>query len=223
MFRAQYRFQEAVPEYETAITLDPNWGSALAALIWCKLYTGSIEEAVALAERAIHINPGDAQIGNWYQRIGFAHLLQSHTDEAIHWFEKARSQNPGHPAPHIYLASAYGLAGETDRAASELAEARRLTGDDRYSSIARVKAREWGWQKSALWSKPRILPACARPGYRKNRPHLVSTAVPGQAARRRVSWVHTSLSAVTSASISASLCNGDGVRRRRSVPRGTVG
>jgi hypothetical protein len=37
------------------------------------------------------------------------------------------------------LASAYALAGQTERAAAELAEARRLSPDDRYSSIARLK------------------------------------------------------------------------------------
>src|ERR1700731_2112626 len=35
---------------------------------------------------------------------------------------------------HAYLASAYALKGESDRAAVELVEARRLSGDDRYSS-----------------------------------------------------------------------------------------
>jgi hypothetical protein len=44
-----------------------------------------------------------------------------------------------------------------------------------------------------------------------------------QAAGRKVSWLHTSLSPATRASISASLCSGVGVSRRRSVPRGTVG
>ena len=47
---------------------------------------------------------------------------------------------PAHPSPHACLASAYALKGETERAAAELAEARRLSGDDRYSSIARLKA-----------------------------------------------------------------------------------
>ena len=68
------------------------------------------------------------------------HLLQSRTDEAIVWLEKARSANPGLPVVHACLASAYALKGETERAAAELAEARRLSGDDRYSSIARLKA-----------------------------------------------------------------------------------
>ena len=41
-----------------------------------------------------------------------------------------------------HLASAYAVAGDTERAAAELAEARRLSHDDRYSSLARVKAGE---------------------------------------------------------------------------------
>jgi hypothetical protein len=41
---------------------------------------------------------------------------------------------------HGLLASAYGLNGETERAAGELVEAQRLTGDDHFLSIARLKA-----------------------------------------------------------------------------------
>jgi tetratricopeptide (TPR) repeat protein len=102
--------------------------------------TGSIEEAIPLHEQAIRLSPRDPLIGVWYQRIGQAHLLQSRTDEGIPWLEKARNANPGHPNPHAWLASAYGLKGDTERAAAELAEARRLNSDDRYSSIARLKS-----------------------------------------------------------------------------------
>ena len=44
------------------------------------------------------------------------------------------------PFPRALLASTYGLKGETERAAAELAEARRLSNYHRYSSIAQVKA-----------------------------------------------------------------------------------
>jgi hypothetical protein len=73
-------------------------------------------------------------------------MLQSHMDEAIVWFEKARTAIPALPTPHSRLASAYALNGDTERAAAELAEARRLAGDDRYSSIARLKALPGPWQ-----------------------------------------------------------------------------
>ena len=68
------------------------------------------------------------------------HLLQSRTSEAIVWFEKARNANPAAPIVHAHLASAYALKGEMEHAAAELAEARRLSGDDRYASIGRLKA-----------------------------------------------------------------------------------
>ena len=68
------------------------------------------------------------------------HLLQSRTDEAIVWLEKARNAAPAKPLNHINLAAAYGLGGDLGRAAAELAEARRLTGEGYFSSIAKMKA-----------------------------------------------------------------------------------
>jgi len=66
----------------------------------------------------------------------------SRTDEAILWLERARGANPLHPLSHAYLASAYALRGETERAAAELAEARKLS-DGRYSSVACLKAAQY--------------------------------------------------------------------------------
>ena len=140
VLRAQGRHEEAIPEYEESITFNRNWMHALSALGQCKLYAGSMGEAILLQEQAIRLSPRDPIIGSFYCRIGQAHLLQSRTDEAIPWFEKARSANTEQPFFHAHLASAYALKGDTERAAAELAEARRLTSDDRYSSIARLKA-----------------------------------------------------------------------------------
>jgi adenylate cyclase len=96
-------------------------------------------------EQAIRLSPRDPFIGTWYNRIGTVHLLQSRIDDAILWFEKARTANPALSSARSNLASAYALEGETERAAAELAEARRLSGDDRFLSIACLKAaRHWG-------------------------------------------------------------------------------
>jgi adenylate cyclase len=140
VLRAQRRFAEAIPEYETALAVNPNWVSALFALGQCKLYSGSIDDTIPLLERAIRLSPRDPHLYLWYFQIGFVHLLQSRTDGAILWLEKARAANPQLPFVHAGLAAAYGLNGETERAAAELAEARRLSADDRHSSIARLKA-----------------------------------------------------------------------------------
>jgi len=140
IFRAQKRYEEAIPEYETALSLNPNLAYPLHALGECKLMTGLIEDVIPTEEKAIRLSPRDGQIGNRYWRIGLVHLLQSRTDEAIPWLEKARAANPSLTVPHAALASAYGLKGETERAAAELADARRLAGNDRYSSLARLQA-----------------------------------------------------------------------------------
>jgi len=140
VLRAQGRLEDAIPEYEAVIAFNRNWMHAISALGQCKLFTGSMEEAILIQEQAIRLSPRDPLVGAFYQRIGQALLLQSRTDEAIPWLEKARGAYPGHPGMHAWLASAYALKGDTERAVAELAEARRLISDDRFSSIARLKA-----------------------------------------------------------------------------------
>jgi adenylate cyclase len=139
LLRAQRRYAEAIPEYETALAYNRNYVYAYFALGQCKLHTGSLEETIPLVERAIRLSPRDSELGVWYQQIGNVHLLQSHTDEAVFWLEKARNHTPAHPMIRGDLASAYALDGQTERATAELAEARRLSPDDRFSSIARLK------------------------------------------------------------------------------------
>jgi tetratricopeptide (TPR) repeat protein len=133
------------------------------------LLVGSIESTTPLAEQAVRLSPRDPLIGSWYSLTGAVHLLQSRTSEAIVWFEKARSANPVRPIVHADLASAYALKGETEHAVAELAEARRLSGDDRYASIGRLKA--VGYFRvtkiRALYEATYSL-ACARPGCRRS-------------------------------------------------------
>jgi adenylate cyclase len=149
LLRAQGRYAEAIPEYETAIAGNRNeQASAYAHLGWCKLLTGSIEEAIPAHEEAIRLNPRDPNIGNRYYRIGVVLLLQSRTDEAIVWLERACGAVPEAAVHHSGLAAALALKGETARAATELSEARRLASDDRYSSLARLRAAQnWGVTK----------------------------------------------------------------------------
>ena len=143
MLRAQSRFAEAIPEYETVLAFNRNYVFAIFALAQCKLLTGSIAGTIPLVERAIRLSPRDPTIGLYYQLIGFVHLLQSRIGEAIIWLEKARNAIPAHPATRAQLAAAYALNCETELAAIELTEARRLSGDDRYTSLERLRA-FWG-------------------------------------------------------------------------------
>jgi tetratricopeptide (TPR) repeat protein len=148
VLRAQGRPEEATPEYEVAIAFNRNWVEAITALGWCKFFSGRVDEAIPLHEQAIRLSPRDPLIGDSYFRIGRVHLVQSRTEEALPWLEKARSVFPGHPLVHAFLAAAYALLGGIECASMQLSEARRYSGDDRYSSMARLMALGyWGVPK----------------------------------------------------------------------------
>lgn len=144
---AQSRCAEAIPEYETAISLDRSRAPAYARLGWCKFLTGGVDQAIPYFEDAIHLGPHEPGIALWYGRMGVIYLLQSHTDEAIGWLERANSENAQVAFVHAYLAAGYALKGELERAHSELAQAQRLS--KLYSSLASIK-------KSAWYDDPKI-------------------------------------------------------------------
>jgi adenylate cyclase len=155
VLRAQDRWKEAIPEYEMALASNPNFVAALNGLGWCKLFAGSIDEVIPLVEQAIRLSPRDPNIDPYYNLIGTVHLLQSRTDEAIVWLEKARNAAPTKPLNHLPLAAAYALNDDLDRAAAELAEAQRLHGAGSSPSLTMMKAGGW-WRSlspktSTLW------------------------------------------------------------------------
>jgi tetratricopeptide (TPR) repeat protein len=140
MLLVERRCGEAIPEFETVLELNRNLISPLSHLGLCKFLTGSEDEPIPIFEQAIRVSPRDPSIGILYSRIGFVHLLQFRTDEAIVWLEKAHSTNPQLNGPPTFLASAYGLKGDLDRAVAQLKEIGRLSGNDRFSSIAGQRA-----------------------------------------------------------------------------------
>jgi len=59
VLRVQNRWKDAIPEFETALRLNPNLAAALQGLGFSKLFAGSIEEVIPLAEQTIRLNPRD--------------------------------------------------------------------------------------------------------------------------------------------------------------------
>jgi adenylate cyclase len=159
ILRIEGRCPEAIPEFERAIVANPNLAAAYGDLGRCKFLTGSIDEVIPLEElAALRLSPRDPVVGTVYTRIGTVHLLQSRTDEAIGWFKKAllpaRSMARLRDV-HLFLASAYALKGEPERAAFELGEARRLSAADTLS-IAWVRANLSRPEPSWSYAVPKI-------------------------------------------------------------------
>ena len=103
--------------------------------------TGAADDALPYFEHAIRLNPSGPGIAPWYGRMGVIQLLESHTDDAVVSLEKASSENARLPFVHAYLAAAYALKGQSERAQTELAEAQRLS--KAYSSLADVEKSTW--------------------------------------------------------------------------------
>ena len=147
VLQAQGDCQDAIGEYEMTIALDRNATNGYALLGFCKLATGAISDVVPLEERAIRLDPLNPFLGGYYARMGIAELFQSHINQAVSLFEKARSAHATRQNEWVYqanscLAAAYALKGDTRRAADALAVARESS--EYPASIAEYRRRA-GW------------------------------------------------------------------------------
>jgi TolB-like protein/DNA-binding winged helix-turn-helix (wHTH) protein len=136
LLRAQHHCHTAIAEYQSVLAADRNAVASIGNIGRCKIYLGLMDDGVALEEQAIRLSPHDPFLGIWYFRIGQARLLQGRVDEAIQWLEKARDRNSAYQFVPAWLAAAYGLKGDLSRAAGEVTEARRLSGNGSPASIA---------------------------------------------------------------------------------------
>ena len=140
LLRARHHCETAIPEYQIVLASNRNALASIGNIGRCDIYLGQIDQGVALEEQVIHFSPHDPFLGVWYFRIGQARLLQSHVDEAIEWLDKANNEDSAYSFVAAWLAAAYGLKGDSGRAAAELAEARRLNRNGRPATIAAERA-----------------------------------------------------------------------------------
>ena len=124
--RFQNRLTEARIEHETAIALDHNNSRAFHQLGLTLMFLGQPEAAISHFEKAIRLNPHDANIADPYGGLGTCHLFLGHLDQAIDLLTKARAANPRLWYVHLNLAGAFGLRGDLEEARAGLAKAIEL-------------------------------------------------------------------------------------------------
>ncbi|MBA2604290.1 MAG: tetratricopeptide repeat protein [Acidobacteria bacterium] len=99
----------AEPELKTALEKDARLANANFLLGQVALFRGRIDEAIALTERELAVNPGHATA---LSQLGDAYLRQGRTAEAIAALQKSLWLNPYYSAPYILLGRAYMKKGE---------------------------------------------------------------------------------------------------------------
>jgi adenylate cyclase len=141
---------EAQSEFETAISLDPSNARTYLHLGETLLYLGRPEAGISPLEQAIRLRPDDANLAITYWALGTCQLLSGQVDQAIDLLQTARIANARLWVPYFYLAGAYGLKGDLDRARSALAESLRLKPALR--SIARMRAENPWLSNPQYWA-----------------------------------------------------------------------
>ncbi len=146
----QNRLPEANSEFETAISLDPNNARTYLHLGETRLYLGQPEAGISPLEQAIRLRPDDPNLAFTYWALGTCQLLLGRVDQAIDLLQTALAANARFWVPYFYLAGAYGLKGDLDRARSALAESRRLK--PALQSVARMRAENPWLSNPQYWA-----------------------------------------------------------------------
>jgi adenylate cyclase len=146
----QTRLPEAQTEFETAISLDPNNARTHSHLGETLLYLGQPEAAIPSLEQAIRLRPDDPHIAMTYWALGACQLLLGRMDQAIDLLQTSRAANARLWVPYLYLAGAYGLKNDLDKARTALAESLRLKPAVR--SLARMRAENRWLSNPQYWA-----------------------------------------------------------------------
>jgi tetratricopeptide (TPR) repeat protein len=107
-------------ELKQAIEKDSALPQAHALLGQIAIFRGRLDEGIALTEREIALNPGNAMA---FYQLGDAKVRQSKWDDGIAALQKSIWLNPFYSAPYIVLGRAYMKKGEPATAEGMLTRA----------------------------------------------------------------------------------------------------
>jgi TolB-like protein/tetratricopeptide (TPR) repeat protein len=122
-FAMQGRFEEALPEIQIAIDLDPLSNIILEGRGYIHVLMRRYEEALSYYQELLAFDPSFYKA---YSSMGRAYSLMGRCEEAISCLDKARSLSGGVPSILAALAQNHALAGNSCRARELLAELEQL-------------------------------------------------------------------------------------------------
>jgi len=100
------RGEEAVGEFELALTLDRNLPHVHGWIGMCKRFLARPEETEGHVLAALQLSPRDVAVGSWYFQIGAAALQLGQFDKAVIWLRRAVEAERTSSYRSLFLASA---------------------------------------------------------------------------------------------------------------------
>ena len=126
LYAYQRRWEESVAEAKRAVALDPGYAKGYARLAEVLTLGGRPDEAWALVETAIRLEP--YCWSRFYQWVlGAANFATSRYPEAIAALKRCLTDDPDFLPAHIHLAAIYGELEMANEVRAELAEVGRLS------------------------------------------------------------------------------------------------
>jgi adenylate cyclase len=166
VLRTQWRWNEALAAAQRLMDLYPTNPEAYNQLATMKFATGALNEAIALQENSIRLDPRNPFLFERYQRIGYALLVLGRELEALPWFERALASNADLPASNrsaIYrqMASSYALMDHLDEAQRLADEADHL---DHFTTVR--SSVQWFGSETAITQTRRYQEGLRKAGVR---------------------------------------------------------
>lgn len=121
--------EEALPEYDAALEIDPNSPSAHASRGITLITAGRAREAVSSIQIALRLSPKDPTVGTWRFFLCHAHVHLRQYSEGIEECRRSINLNKLNWFPYADLISAYGATGQLEMAQQVLAELNSIRPD----------------------------------------------------------------------------------------------
>ena len=107
---------EAIPYFEKAVKIDPNYAKAYFKVGWCKDMLKKYEEAIEAYKEAIRVYKNYVSA---YNNLGLDYKKLGRYEEAIEPLKEAIKINPKYSNAHYNLGLVYHELGEKDTAMKE--------------------------------------------------------------------------------------------------------
>jgi tetratricopeptide (TPR) repeat protein len=120
------RIDDALAEFELALSLNPNFSLAQGYYGLALSYGGRWEEADLAARRALRLSPRDPFSAIYYGIAAYAQFVGRNYDEAMRLARDGIRQRGDFVGAHRVFTAAAAMAGQIEAAAAALGELRRV-------------------------------------------------------------------------------------------------